>query len=172
MKILISVFLAVASAGCTQQKSAVGNVRDGLKSDQASARLRAVAQLGERRDVESMHFLLLGLKDSNPGVRSESAASLGKQGSKEASKALTEALHDDNVWVRVEAAKALGELDDRASYTPLIDLLEAAVNARGKAASSTWSHGQDATAAALALKKMTGKDCGLNPQKWKETLSQ
>jgi HEAT repeat protein len=156
-------------------KSAVEPIISALKDKSWSARGNAAAALGEIKDSRAVKPLIVTLQDENSDVRKNAAESLDKLGWTPANdteravyylakrkwkqclqvgtlavEPFISALKDENSYVRREAAWALGELKDPRAVEPLIAVIK---DTEGNTVP--------------ALKKITGKDFGENPEEWR-----
>ena len=152
--------------GCEGEKSVSMDIIEKLKSGDPAVRYQAVSALSTNENHASILLLIDALSDTNRGIRIEAAETLGKWKAKEATDSLVRALGDSEMWVRAQAAGALGDIRAQAAVKALIGLIERVAKETPAAPQSTTSYGQDAAAAAFALKKITGKDFGLDSQKW------
>jgi HEAT repeat protein len=159
-------------AGCYGKKVVSAEAQARLKSPDAAIRRQAVVELSGSEDRKAVRLLADALNDGDRGVRIEAAAALGKQKAKEATPPLIKAIRDDDIWVRINAAEALGEIGAREAVKPLVALVASVTETTNRASSNwSWAYGKDASAAAFALAKITGKDFGLDTQKWNAWLA-
>jgi len=158
--------------GCERERSAAMDIREQLQSEDAAVRYQAVVALSAKEDHASILLLIDALNDTDRGVRIEAAETLGRWKAKEATESLIRSLGDEEMWVRAQAAGALGEIRAEAAVKPLIELIDRVAKESPKAPQSTTSYGQDAAAAAFALKTITGKDFGLEAEKWHAWFSE
>jgi HEAT repeats len=169
LAVLVVLALVV---GCERGKSVSMDIKEKLRSNDPAVRYQAVSALSTNENHASILLLIDALSDTNRGIRIEAAETLGKWKAKEATGSLIRALGDSEMWVRAQAAAALGEIRAEAAVKPLIDLIDRVGRAAPQAPVSTTSYGQDARAAAFALKQITGKDFGLDMQKWNTWLAE
>jgi HEAT repeat protein len=95
------------------------------------------------------------LKDENRVVRTNATIALGRTKDSRSVNSLIATLKDEEWLVRRYAARSLGELRATRAIKPLIDALD--------------DKGFRATAAAAeGLRKITGQDLGLDPEKWRK----
>lgn len=118
----------------------------------------AVAQIiTKEKDQGALPHLLTALQDKSPGVRNHAIIALAKIGQKEGGRAiLANALRDEYPQIRYNAIVALVMIGDlEACKIPLVMMMRD-------------SDPQVGNAAYAALKELTGKDFGPNPEKWEE----
>jgi len=125
-----------------------------LKSDDVRfdiACLRAVVDALVKIGKPAVNPLIEVLNDKNKDIRLVAVVALGEIKDKRAIPPLIEALKDEDWCVRFAAAKALGEIKDKRAVSPLIEALK-----------DENVHGY----AAIALRKITGKNFGEDYEKW------
>ena len=164
--------------------SSVEQMIEALKSNDPFVRVEAVQALGESRDLGAIEPLVPALKDNNLYVRAYSAEALGKLRDSRAVQPLINALNDKDVFVQAHVVKALGEMRNLEAVNPLIALLDGK-NEEIKP-HSAWALGEikDTGAvgslikalkveiccdeAAMALRKITKQDFGIDFEQWNE----
>ncbi len=97
----------------------------------------------------------MALKDEDQKVRENAAKTLGLIKDPQAVEPLIDTLQDSEIFVRQSAAVALGEMKDFRAIGPLILALKDDIYVVRYSASE-------------ALKEITGKDFGLDLEKWQK----
>lgn len=161
---------AMIMIGCTP--SVPDMVKQRLKSADVATRYRATEQLSLYRNRVSISLLITALRDPDSGVRMVAAENLGILQAKEAAGALVGTLSDSNMWVRAKVADALSEIGGREAAPALAEMLAGAMATRPSGIYVTHQWGDDAAAAAAALKHLTGQDFGFDSAKWKAWLAE
>ena len=90
-----------------------------LKEGDFDARLRAVTELGQRKNQEAVEALIEALSDYSRNIRMNAALSLGEIGDTQALPPLIKVLSDSSNNVRWGAAIALGNLGDNQAVDSL-----------------------------------------------------
>ena len=142
----------------TLGKPAVGPLMTALKDEHLGIRRMAVSILGNIKNPRAVGPLSATLKDENRNVRMMAAWALGQIG-KPAVESLIVALRDKDLPSRGDAAWALGKIKDPRAVEALIAALK----------DEKPNIQEDA---AKALRKMTGKDFGVDPVKWQSWWKQ
>lgn len=168
VRVVIFIYSITLLIGCDRNHG-IRNAAEALKSNDPQVRIQAASALSRSKDSVSVQLLIDALKDSDTGVRAAAAEALGIRRAEVAVVPLIAALQDRGMWVRVRAAEALGEIGSRAAVKPLVELMERVLKTP-KGSPSSWSAGQDANAAAFALKKITGKDFRFDVARWNAWL--
>jgi hypothetical protein len=135
-------------------KPAVGPLVASLRNEDWIIRAFAAAVLGKIEDPRVVKPLILALKDEDGVVRINATIALGGIRDSRSVKPLIAALRDEQWRVRMYASRSLGALVDTGAVDPLIDALNDKVP-------------RVAAAAAEALKRITGEEFGLDPEKWR-----
>ena len=136
-------------------KPATGPLVVCLRTENWIVRGYAVAALGGIEDPHVVNPLTRALKDENRVIRTNATIALGRTKDPRSVNSLIATLKDEEWLVRRYAARSLGELRATRAIKPLINALD--------------DEGFRATAAAAeALRKITGQDLDLDPEKWRE----
>lgn len=90
----------------------------------AHVRADAAEALGDTRDADAVHPLIVALRDGSPLVRSQAAYALGELGARDAVAPLGTSLRDPAPSVRRLSAYALGNIGDPAAIEPLMEALD------------------------------------------------
>lgn len=112
------VLLAPAAAAET-----TGELLERLATPNPAVRVRALDELGTRREPRVLVRLLLTLRDRDPDVRAHAAEALRTFGDRRAVPFLFRLLDDADSTVRCRAVLSLGELGDRYLVPSLTRLL-------------------------------------------------
>ena len=168
-----------------------------VKSPDPDIRRQAVLELGRGgvRDVETLRDVLALLTlvlqdDGEPMVRAAAASSLGYWKQQAATTTLVAALKDDSDMVRQEVVRALAKIRDPDAVPALIVTLEMdpSADVRSAAAEALGGfEGDDVLrvlvealddqslsvryAASRSLGRLTGKDYGLDKERWAQWLA-
>lgn len=129
------------------------------KDEESHVRDSVAGALAEIKDSRSVNPLIVALKDNSSRVRFSAAYALGQIGDNRAVNPLVDALKDKDFDVRWRSAQALGFLKATNAIKPLIDALR---NAQGD------KYGNVRIYSAEALKKITSKEFGNDPEKWEK----
>jgi HEAT repeat protein len=135
-------------------KPSVKYLIEALKAEQAYTRLAAARALGEIGDPDASDPLMALLKDSGKDVRRAAVRALAGIAGDNAVKPLAEALKDEDEEVRRLAGDALVAIG-KPAVAPLIEML------KDKDIIIRFN-------AAKTLEKITGRDFGIDAEKWTE----
>lgn len=147
-----------------QKDDAVRLLIDGLEPGREPAASRAMIcrTLGELRRPEARDPLVKAVEDPDPTIRGEACRALGKVGTIDDARVLSRIMAiDRQADCRIAAIEGIGELrtNDPMVYTTLVENME---------------HPDPAVrlASLRALRKLTGKDLGVESKPWKQYVNE
>ncbi|MBU0754950.1 MAG: HEAT repeat domain-containing protein [Planctomycetes bacterium] len=121
----------------------------------SNAALCIASVVGPQQSDSVMPYVLPALRDDAPKVRNHAVSIILKLGDRSAINPLIELMDDRYEMIRVNAARALGEMGDLQACGALIKNLT-----HPKESVRFYAH--------EALKKLSGKNFGLDEEDWKE----
>jgi hypothetical protein len=122
--------------------------------------------IGPSDETGNGDIYVILLRTGNESERMEAAKRLGEEKAPKAAKALIDALDDPNQDVRSWAAWALGEIGDCSAIDPLLSALLKYTNMFKEDKLSLQT--KCVPDIAVALRKLTHQEFGLDAQKWAE----
>lgn len=127
---------------------------ESLRDSSAEVRMSMAEALGYIKDRRGIESLIEALKDEDERVRNAAICSLAEMKDQHAIDPLIAKLNDKDPHTRWSAIESLGNIKDRRVIEALIGIL--------KDTNNYWCSNK----AAETLKKLTGKDYGLNHIQW------
>jgi HEAT repeat protein len=137
----------------------LGVLRQAAEDEALPVRMRALLALADRGEESAYEPLLPLLNDPSEAIRTQLAHAFGGIGTAPALERLVEmATNDESPQVRLAAVRAMGEAKAPSAQLALLDVL-------------TKGPGYLHYDAAVALRRLTGKDIGVDPEGWREALA-
>ncbi len=135
-----------------------------LAQEPSDSREYFVGRLGSFRDARVVPILLEAAQDEDPEVRGRAIDGLSDHPGTVSEKALQQALKDKELWIRGLACDALRCIGTTNSIPLLIEALKVPRDAYQSSYGGSGSLHEDAS---FALRVLTRKDFGKDPEVWK-----